>query len=128
MPHPGGFWKGLIMAFRKGLLASLALAAVLFADAVHAGIQQPHPVFAWNGNQYLFEVKRVGGTTYLTGYRALGQKWRLVGTTQIREGQQAADQSFLQRIWFHGQKIGTVVADLNDPWWRYYPGEDTTPE
>lgn len=108
----------------KSLGASVALATMLFASAVEAGVQRPHPVFAWKGNQYLFDVKPVGNVVYLTGYRALGSKWQFVGTTRIQDGQKVPRQGFLQRIWFQGQPIGTVVADMSNPWWRHYPADD----
>lgn len=108
----------------KVLWASMGLCAILLTAPVEAGVQRPHPVFAWKGNQYLFEVKPAGGTVYLTGYRALGSKWQLVGTTRIRKGQKAPQHGFLQRVWFQGQRIGTVIADMSNPWWRHYPADD----
>ena len=114
--------------FRTGIFSFLGLAAALFITPAEAGAQQPHPVFAWKGNEYLFEVRAGGDSIQLTGYRAIGSKWQLVGTTRIADGQRAPAHGFLQRIWFEGRKIGTVVADLSDPWWRYYPAEDKEPD
>jgi len=89
-----------------------------------AGDRGPHPVVGWNGNEYLFEVQPRGEVIHLTGYRAVGVQWQLVGTTALRPGQKEAEQGFLQRIWFKGKRLGKVEADLSNPFWRRYPAED----
>ncbi|MGE0212375.1 MAG: hypothetical protein AB7S41_11820 [Parvibaculaceae bacterium] len=106
-------------------LAILLVAAVsVAASAAWAGNRGPHPVFAWNGNEYLFEVNGGQALTRLTGYRNVGGKWQMVGTTTIQKGQRTAEKGFLQRIWFKGKRIGSVEADLSNPYWRRYPSED----
>lgn len=110
---------------RSTVLAALFLGlAIVCAPVAEAGNRGPHPVFAWKGNEFLFEVKPHGKLIYLTGYRAVGSKWQLVGTTTIRKGQRAPEHGFLQDIWFGGRRLGQIEADLSNPWWRYYPGED----
>lgn len=108
---------------RKSLIALVALSG-LAASAAWAGNRGPHPVFAWNGNEYLFEVKGDEGLTRLTGYRNVGGKWQMVGTTTIHKGQRTAESGWLQQIWFRGKRIGSVEADLSNPFWRRYPAED----
>jgi hypothetical protein len=102
----------------------LALALILSAGTADAGNRGPHPVIGWNGNEFLFEVKHQGGTTYLSGYRAVGPQWQYIGTTKLRKGQRVAESGFLQRIWFKGKRLGAVEADLSNPFWRRYPAED----
>jgi hypothetical protein len=108
------------------LLAALGLAVGLVAASLaQAGDRLgPHPVRGWNGNQFLFEVQPHGDVTHLVGYRAIGHKWQLVGTTRIHKGQRAPAGGFLQQIWFHGRPLGHVRADMSNPWWRWYPSED----
>jgi hypothetical protein len=100
--------------------ASLALPGL---DAA-AGSRGPHPVIGWGGNRFLFEVEPEGTITRLTAYRAAGAMWQLVGTTTIRKGQKAPERGFLQKIWFKGPRLGVLEADMDNPYWRYYPGED----
>lgn len=107
----------------RKILATAVFALVL-AGAAEAGNRGPHPVFGWNGNEYLFEVQRRGAVTHLTGYRAVGVQWQLVGTTTLRPGQTAAESGWLQRVWFQGKRLGGVEADLSNPYWRRYPAED----
>lgn len=107
---------------RRTVLA--AAFAIVAAGGAEAGNMGPHPVFAWNGNQYLFEVSPKGGSTVLTGYRAVGPQWQMVGTTTIRPGQTAAERGWLQQVWFQGERLGSVKADLSNPFWRRYPAED----
>ena len=96
----------------------------LWSASAMAGDRGPHPVFAWNGNEFLFEVKPRGSVTYLTGYRAIGDKWQQVGSTTIRKGQRAPKSGFLQDIWFRGKRIGSLAADMSNPYWRRYPADD----
>ncbi len=107
---------------RKILWAAVVTLAL--AGVAEAGNRGPHPVFGWNGNEYLFEVQERSGVIQLTGYRAIGAKWQLVGTTTIRAGQTAPDRGWLQRVWFKGERLGKVEADLSNPFWRYYPADD----
>jgi hypothetical protein len=104
-----------------GLAAAVVLA--LHGPAL-AGTRGPHPVVAWNGNEFLFEIKREGPVTYLSGYRSVGPQWQYVGTTRLKPGQRVAESGFLQRIWFQGRRIGVVEADLSSPFDRRYPAED----
>jgi hypothetical protein len=105
-------------------LAILLVAVASLSAAAWAGNRGPHPVFAWNGNEYLFEVKKDDSLTRLTGYRNVGGKWQRVGATTIHKGQRTAEKGWLQKIWFKGQRIGSVEADLSNPYWRRYPSED----
>jgi hypothetical protein len=107
----------------RSILLSAAIGLTLVSGAA-AGNMGPHPVFGWNGNEYLFEVKPRGKVTHLTGYRAVGVQWQLVGTTTIRQGQKAPEAGWLQRVWFQGKRLGSVKADLSNPYWRRYPAED----
>lgn len=107
------------------LLAVLCLAIVLMAASIaQAGSMGPHPIRGWNGNQFLFEVQPQGDSTQLIAYRAIGQKWERVGSTRIHRGQSAPAGGYLQQIWFHGQPLGHLRADMSDQWYRWYPGED----
>ena len=106
-------------------LAAIGLAVSLVIMAVaQAGDRGPHPVRGWKGNSFLFEVQPQGDVIQLVGYRAIGHKWQMVGTTRISKGQRAPAGGFLQQIWFNGRPLGHVEADMSDPWWRYYPAED----
>jgi hypothetical protein len=103
-------------------LISAIVMSGLFAPGAAADGGGLHPVFAWHGNEFLFEVRRDGALTRLTGYRALGERWERVGSTTIRDGQRGAEQGFLQKIWFNGRRIGALRADMNNPFWRVLPG------
>jgi hypothetical protein len=107
------------------LLGALALASFSLPglDAA-AGSRGPHPVIGWGGNRFVFEVEPEGNITRLTAYRAAGSMWQLVGTTTIRTGQKAPERGFLQKIWFKGPRLGLLEADMDNPYWRYYPGDD----
>ncbi len=108
-----------------GLLAAMAAASLAFpAIRADAGGMAPHPVIGWGGNRFLFEVQPEGNRIRLTAYRDSGDKWERYGTTTIRKGQKAPEQGFLQKIWFKGQRLGMVEADMNNPFWRKFPGDD----
>ena len=102
-----------------GLAVFIAMAAI-----AHAGDRGPHPVRGWKGNKFLFEVQPQGEVIYLVGYRAIGHKWQMVGSTRITKDQRTPSRGFLQQIWFNGRPLGYVEADMSNPWWRYYPAED----
>jgi hypothetical protein len=111
--------------YTLALLAALIAATPALAPSpADAGDRGPHPVIGWGGNRFLFEVEREGDHTRLTGYRAVGTQWQLVGTTTIRKGQKAPERGFLQTIWFKGKRLGAIEADMDNPFWRYYPAED----
>jgi len=100
---------------RNTLLPALFCLALMAGPAIAA----TQPVYAWNGNQYVFDVQRQGSVTYLTGYRAVGSGWRRVGTTTLRAGQRAPEGGgFLQQVWFNGRKAGTTDADFNSDLFR----------
>jgi len=106
------------------LLLALASFSLPSLDAA-AGSRGPHPVIGWGGNRFLFEVEPEGKIIRLTAYRAAGASmWQLVGSTTIRKGQKAPERGFLQEIWFKGPRLGKLEADMDNPYWRYYPGED----
>ena len=109
---------------KASLIAALALAIIALPVSAEAGDRGPHPVKGWKGNSFLFEVQPQGDVTILVGYRAIGHKWEMVGSTRIAKGQRApAGYGFLQQIWFYGRPMGYLEADMSDPWWRYYPSE-----
>jgi len=106
------------------LAASAAAAAVLPGLDAMAGSLGPHPVRGWSGNRFLFEVEPEGHHTRLIAYRAIGSKWERFGTTSIRQGQKASEHGIVQKIWFRGARLGSVKADMHNPFWRAYPGDD----
>jgi len=106
------------------LAAIAAAAAVVPSIDVLAGNLGPHPVKGWGGNRFLFEVEPEGGHTRLTAYRDVGSKWQRFGTTTIRHGQKAPENGIVQKIWFRGTPLGSVKADMDNPFWRAYPGDD----
>ena len=108
-----------------GLLAVMAVAGLAVpAIPADAGGRGPHPVIGWGGNRFLFEVEPEGNRIRLTAYRDAGDKWQRYGTTTIRKGQKTPEQGLLQKIWFKGQRLGTVDADMDNPFWRKYPSDD----
>ncbi len=113
---------------RRRTLIGLAVIAtattVLPVFDAFAGGRGPHPVRGWGGNRFLFEVEREGDHTRLTAYRDQGSKWELFGTTAIRLGQKAPENGTVQKIWFRGARLGSVEADMDNPFWRAYPGDD----
>ena len=106
------------------LAAAAAVTAVLPAIDAWAGSRGPHPVRGWGGNRFLYEVEPQGNHIRLTAYRAAGSKWELFGTTAIRRNQKAPDNGLVQKIWFRGARLGSVEADMDNPFWRAYPGDD----
>ncbi len=98
------------------LLVVLCLAATAgLANAASSAL----PVYAWNGNEYLFAVQPRGSVTYLTGYRAIGAQWRQVGTTTLRPRQRASEGGgSLQKIWFNGRKIRMMNVDFSSDQFR----------
>jgi hypothetical protein len=108
-------------------LGSLVVAGLLgfSATAGWAGTMGPHPIRGWNGNEFLFEAfPQPDGSIYYKCYRARGDVWERVGGTTIRKGQKTPDGSWVQKIWFQGAKLGSLRANMDDPFWRYYPGRD----
>lgn len=113
------------MLTRRSLLHAVAAAAGLAVAApARASDIRPHPVRAWKGNQFLFEVFKEANGTRLICYRARGTQWERVGTTLLRPGQKKAEQGWVQNIWFNGQKLPPVSADMRNPFWRYYPSQE----
>ncbi len=106
------------------LAAAGAAILIAFTLAANAGNLVSHPVIGWGGNQFLFVVKPEGDHIRLTAYRAAGSMWQRYGTTTIRRGQKAPEHGFVQDIWFKGKRIGSLEADMNNPFWRAYPGDD----
>ncbi len=107
-----------------GLAVFAAATAVLPDFNALAGSRGPHPVRGWGGNRFLYEVEPQGNHIRLTAYRAAGSKWELFGTTTIRRGQKAPEDGIVQKIWFRGAPLGRVEADMDNPFWRAYPGDD----
>jgi len=107
-----------------GLAVFAAAVSVLPGLGAMAGDLGPHPVRGWGGNRFLFVLEPQGDRIRLTAYRAAGSKWARFGTTTIRHGQKAPEQGIVQKIWFKGPHLGSVKADMQDPFWRAYPGDD----
>jgi hypothetical protein len=112
---------------RRSLVALAVSAAALSVlprlDAM-AGTMGPHPIRGWGGNRFLFVLEPDGDRIRLTAYRDVGSKWGRFGTTTISHGQKVAEQGIVQKIWFRGVHLGSIKADMNDPFWRAYPGDD----
>ncbi len=111
---------------RTFILLAAVVTAGLAGPTIHAdaGGRGPHPVIGWGGNRFLFEVEPEGDRIRLTAYRDAGDKWERYGTTTINKGQKAPDHGILQKIWFRGQRLGVLDADMNNPFWRKFPGDD----
>ena len=106
-------------------LAVMAVAGLVVpAIRADAGSRGPHPVIGWGGNRFLFEVERQGNHIRLTAYRDAGDKWQRYGTTTIGKAQKTPEHGLLQKIWFKGRRLGTLNADMNNPFWRKFPGDD----
>jgi hypothetical protein len=112
------------MPTRRALLLAVIATGLAAASPARASDIRPHPVRAWKGNQFLFEVSQEAGGTRLICYRARGAQWERAGTTLLRPGQKKAEQGWIQNIWFNGRKLPPVSADMRNPFWRYYPSQE----
>ncbi len=108
-------------------LGSIVLGGLLLAAATPAvaGNMGPHPVRGYKGNEFLFEAfPKPDGSVYYRVFRTHGDQWEKVAGTAILKGQKTSNGNWVQNVWFNGAKLGALRANMDDPFWRYYPGQD----
>lgn len=100
----------------SGLLAASLLATSLGLGTPAQAYDQKYPIFMLGGNQFIIRKTSAGhGKIYLRAYRRSGQQWEDHSIATINPRARHHGNSIPERIYYNGQRIGSIVIDLDNP-------------